>query len=341
MAQIYKVAVAGLGKRGKVHVDLFNKGERYEVVGIADVDADKVRDAAALAGGAEQFDDAAKMLSATRPDIFCFCTPPTLRLPFVKMAVDSGVKLIAYEKPMATNMTEAIQIRDLLRSAGVKSVQSHQRKYNTQFRKTKEIIDSGALGRIHTVYATATGWMMHMATHLADYIRFFNNEADAEWVIGQAHGREKLTDNHPSPDYIGGFIQFANGVRGIIETGSLAPDVPEVEYWWRKVRIGAQGTEGFAECFVGGGWRAVTASRGAEGSDEGTWDAEAEQIPYIEDIALWLDGVKHHPCDGEGGFKDVEIMCGLMRSVVERRKIDFPLGPGEPELEAIARVLPE
>ncbi|MGC8863866.1 MAG: hypothetical protein ACP5R5_13975, partial [Armatimonadota bacterium] len=152
--------------------------------------------------------------------------------------------------------------------------------------------------------------------------------------------RGKLTDNHPSPDYLAGFIQFANGVRGIIEVGEFAPDVPEVDYWWRKVRFIVQGTEGFAEVHVGGGWRAVTKSRGAEGSEEGTWDADHEQVPYIQDIALWLDGVKHHPCDGEGGFKDQEIMCALMRSAVERRRIDLPLGPGEPELEALARVLP-
>jgi predicted dehydrogenase len=324
-----------------VHADAFYKNPRFKVVGLADVDRERVEGAAELCGNPEMFDDAGAMLAATKPDIFCFCTPPTLRLPFVKLGVENGAKLIAYEKPMATNMTEAIEIRNLLRSAGVKSVQSHQRKYNIQFQKVKQIIDSGALGQIHTVYGTATGWMMHMATHLADYIRFFNNDAEAEWVIGQAHGREMLTDNHPSPDYLGGFIQFDNGVRGILETGSLAPDVPEVEYWWRKARIGAQGTEGFAECFVGGGWRAVTASRGYEQSDEGTWDADHEQVPYIEDIALWLDGTKHHPCDGEGGFKDQEIMCGLMRSAIERRQITFPLRPGEPELNALARVLPE
>ena len=62
----------------------------------------------------------------------------------------------------------------------------------------------------------------------------------------------------PSPDYIAGFIQFANGVRGIIECGAGAPDVPEVDYWWRKCRIGAQGSEGFAEVLTGGGWRAVS-----------------------------------------------------------------------------------
>jgi len=340
MPGTYTVAIAGLGKRGKVHADVFQRVGRFKVVGLTDVDESRYADAATLCGNPPFFADAGEMLKSTKPDIFCFCTPPTVRLPLIKLGVASGVKLIAYEKPMATSMTEAIQIRDLLRSAGVKSVQSHQRKYNVQFAQCRKVVDSGALGRIHTIYATGTGWMMHLATHLADYMRWFNGDAEAEWVIGQAIGREKLTDNHPSPDYLAGFIQFANGVRGIMEVGELAPDVPEVDYWWRKVRFLIQGTEGFAEVHVGGGWRAVMATRFPEGSDKGTWDADHEQVPYIEDIALWLDGTKHHPCDGEGGFKDQEIMCALMRSAVERRKIDLPLGPAEPELDALARVLP-
>lgn len=341
MSKVYTVGIAGCGKRGKVHADLFYRNPRFEVVGVADVDPAKTAECAAICGNPEQFDDAEKMLEVKKPDVFCFCTPPTLRLPFIRMAVNNRVKLVAYEKPMAVSMSECIEIRRLLNDAGIKSVQSHQRKYNPQFQAVKKIIDSGRIGRIQTIYAHCTGWMMHMATHLADYVRWFNNNDEIEWVIGLAHGKEKFEDNHPSPDYIGGFLQFNNGVRGIIETGSLAPDVPEVDYWWRKVRIGAVGTEGFAECFVGGGWRAATKDSQGIISGEGTWDADHEQLPYIEDIALWLDGVKHHDCDGEQGYKDAEVMFGLMRSVVQRRKIDFPLGPGEPELEALKAVLPD
>ena len=65
--------------------------------------------------------------------------------------------------------------------------------------------------------------------------------------MAQAAGRGKLADIHPSPDYIAGVVQFANGVRGDLECGAGAPDVPEVDYWWRKCRVGAQGTDGFAE----------------------------------------------------------------------------------------------
>ena len=32
---------------------------------------------------------------------------------------------------------------------------------------------------------------------------------------------------------------------------------------------------------------------------------------------------------------------GILRSVVERGQIGLPLGPGQPELEALAKVLPE
>jgi hypothetical protein len=54
----------------------------------------------------------------------------------------------------------------------------------------------------------------------------------------------------------------------------------------------------------------------------------------------WLDDeTKIHPCNGESAFKDFEIMMALCRSAVQRGKVMLPLGPGEPELEALKKVL--
>jgi len=56
----------------------------------------------------------------------------------------------------------------------------------------------------------------------------------------------------------------------------------------------------------------------------------------------WLDDeTKVHPCNGESAYKDLEIMMAFCRSVVQRGKVKLPLGPGEPELEALKRVLPD
>ncbi len=339
-AKRYSVAVYGTGKRGKVHAETFHKDERFQVVAICGRDRERLQAAAQLAGSPETYVDAARMLREVKPDVFCFCTPPAVRLPMVRLGVEHGCQVIAFEKPMAISFREATEIVDLCRKAGVKTVVSHQIKYGGHFQKVKELISSGALGHVHTVYGTTLGWLLQMGTHVVDYCRFFNNEADAEWVVGQVHGREKLADSHPSPDYALGVIHFANGVRGIVEAGSLAPDVPEVQYFWHKVRIGAQGTEGFAEALIGGGWRAVTRDSGGPISGPGCWNAQLDQPPYIRDIASWLDHPQRvHPCNGESAYKGFEIVMAICRSAIERRQIQLPLEPGDPEIEGLARLL--
>jgi predicted dehydrogenase len=229
----------------------------------------------------------------------------------------------------------------MVKKAGVKTVVSHQHRYGEHYQKVKEIIDSGTLGRIHTMYAHATGWSGHMMTHMIEYINWFNDYVDAEWVVGQADGKEKFEDAHVSPDYLAGLIQYSNGVRGVVETGEGAPDVPEVDYWWRKCRIGAQGTEGFAEVLTGGGWRAIHKGSGGMISGEGCMNYDHDMPPYIREIVDWLDDDSRvHQCSGENAYKGFEIMMGMMRSVVSRGKVTMPLGPGEPELEALRDALP-
>jgi predicted dehydrogenase len=339
--KVYKVMVVGVGKRGKHHAVAFQKNPRFEVVGLADSSAQQLGKAAAELGIQKTSLDALALAQEVRPDVFCFCTPPGIRMPLIRVGIACGARLIAYEKPMALSMNEAIDIRRAVNNAGVKTVVSHQHRYGEHYRKVKEIIDSGALGRIHTIHAHSSGWFLHLFTHLMEYMRWYNGYAAAEWVMGQAAGRGKLADNHPSPDYIGGFVQFVNGVRGIIECGAGAPDVPEVDYWWRKNKIGVYGTQGFAEVLTGGGWRAVTREQG-ELAGPGCMNYDLEMPPYVEDMARWLDDDRCvHPCNGESAYAGFEISMAMLRSVVQRGQVKLSLAPGEPEIEALRKVLPE
>jgi len=340
----YSVVVAGLGKRGIHHADAVAQNPCLRLAGLCDIDAGRLEAARAKYGVDQAGPEAAAVLQAVRPDVFIFCTLPQVRLPLIQAGVNSGARLIAFEKPVAVSTNEAIEMFRLTRAAGVKTVVSHQHRYGDHYRKVAEIIASGAIGRVHTVYGTAIGWMMHMFTHLVDYASWFNNYASPEWVAGQASGKGKFTDAHSSPDYICALVQYVNGVRGIFESGENAPDVPEVDSMWHKCRIGAQGTEGFAEVLTGkegkgGGWRAVT-PKGAH-SGPGFMDYAHDMPPYIQDIVNWLDDdAKVHPCNGERAYQGFEVMMGAMRSVVQRGRVALPLGEGEPELDALQRVLP-
>ena len=340
MSEKYRVVVVGMGKRGMHHAQAFQANSSFEVTGICDVDAARLAAAAAKLKPAVQGTDALDVALEARPDVFCFCTLPQLRASMIRIGIASGARLIAFEKPIALSSAEAMEIRKLLNDSGVLAVVSHQHRYGEHYRKVKEAIVNGALGRIHTVYGTATGWMMHLLSHLIDYMRWYNGEAEAEWVMAQAAGRGKLTDAHPSPDYIAGFIQFANGVRGIVESGAGAPDVPEVEYWWRKCRIGAMGADGFAEVLTGGGWRVIT--RTQVGAGPGSMNYDLDMPPYIQDIANWLDDpTQVHPCNFGSAYKGFEIMMALCRSAAHGGQVALPLTEGADELALLAARLPE
>jgi predicted dehydrogenase len=344
MAAKYRVVVVGMGKRGMHHATAFQANGRFEVVGVCDIDPARAKAAAAKLGLAAkdvaQDTDARRLAQSLRPDVFCFCTLPNVRAEMVRIGISSGARLIAMEKPVALTSAEGMEVRKLLDAAGVKAVVSHQHRYGEHYRKAKEVIASGALGHIHTVYGTATGWMMHMLSHLVDYIRWFNDGVEAEWVMAQAAGRGKLADIHPSPDYIGGFIHFANGVRGVIECGAGAPDVPEVDYWWRKCRIGAQGSDGFAEVLTGGGWRAVTQQGACSGG--GSMNYDLDMPPYIADMAAWLDdGRRVHPCNFESAYKGFEIMMAFCRSAAGGGQVALPLDTGADEIRMLRDAVPD
>ena len=333
----YRVMVAGMGKRGKHHAATFAADDSFELVGVCDVNADMLNSAVEALGLGDDVakgSDAAAMAMELKPDLFCFCTMPSIRFELVKAAVDCGAKMVAFEKPIGDNMNEAIRLKKIIEDSGIKAVVSHQHRYGVHYRKVKEIAESGALGRINTVYATATGWMTHMMTHMLDYMGWYNGYADAEWVMGQAAGKGKMNDNHPSPDYVTGIVQYANGVRGYVECGAGAPDQPEVAKWWGKNCIGIKGTEGFAEVLTNGGWRAVTKDGVQQG--EGAMNYELDMPPYVREMAEWLDDdSKVHQCCFDNAYKGFEIMMGILRSAANGGQVAMPIGEGPEELELL------
>jgi predicted dehydrogenase len=342
----YRVVVVGMGKRGMHHATAFAGSPRFELAGICSRDQKRLDAAAAklskvkMLGEVSMSTDVRALAAEVKPDVFCFCTPPHVRLPLIEIGIASGAKLVAFEKPVAMTSAEGVVIKQALDTAGVKAVVSHQHRYGEHYQMVKAIIGNGEIGKVYSVYGTATGWAAHMLSHLVDYTSWFNDYEPAEWVMGQAAGRGKLVDAHTSPDYVAGMVHFRNGVRGIYDCGAGAPDVPEVPYCWRKCRIGAQGTEGYAEVHTGNGWRAVT-KHGVR-SGPGGMDYDHDMSPYVQEMADWLDDdAKPHPLRFARAYQGFEIVSALYRSVIEGGQIPLPLTSGMDEIEGLKAKVPE
>ena len=344
----YKVAQAGCGSRGKIHIEAFlSNPDRFELTALCDLDADRLRAAADRFGVAKTYADAEEMLAAERPDVFCFVTPPAVRWALVEPAVRHGVRAIAFEKPMATSLAEARRIFDACGEASVKAVVSHQQKYGPHWQKVKALIDAGEIGEIVRVHACARGWLLQLGTHVVDYVMWLIGCPRAEWVVGCVHGAGGLADSHPSPDYVCGQIAFDSGVRAFVECGVLSPQRLDADHFWVDNTITVYGTHGYAWADTDGRWEAVTKSSAGRvlGEQLETWpvqQAEMLQAPYMSDLADWLDDdARTHPCNLDVSYHGFEIVTAFCLSALARRKVDLPLAdvPAEPVYEQLRRTL--
>ncbi|TVY11208.1 Gfo/Idh/MocA family protein [Paenibacillus cremeus] len=129
---------------------------------------------------------------------------------------------------------------------GIRTVVCHQHKYLPSFVKLKRVVDSGEIGEIVRIHGKTRGWLYNSGTHFVDYIVWINGGIKADWGVGHVHGKDKLDDSHPSPDYAFGELHFDNGVTGIIECGYLSPAYLSADRFWTDNRLTVYGTHGYA-----------------------------------------------------------------------------------------------
>lgn len=328
----YRVAQVGCGARGKTHIKGFvENSDRFEIVGLCDLNESVMKEAADRYGvHAPLYTDAERMLAETKPDIFCFVTHPDLRLSLVELGVKYQVKGISLEKPMATSLKDARQMRDLCDQNGIKAIVCHQHKYLASMKKLKAIVDSGEIGKIEKIHVGTQAWLSQLGTHYMDYALWINGGKRAKWVVGHVHGRKRLFDGHPSPDFVNGTILLEDRVRLYFECGYLSEQNLAEKDFWTDDRLTVYGSHGYAWAECNGAWAAFTKSTDGQlikgQGDE--WDKQSLviQAPYIRDLADWMDDDnKVHPCNMDISYHGFEILEGLCLSALDNVKIDFPI----------------
>jgi len=339
-----------MGHRGLVHADAFCElADRFELVGLCDLREEPLRNYAREHGLSDEilFTDAEAMLAATRPEVFCFITQPdTPRVFFTELAAKYGVKAIALEKPMALSLAEASAMVHLCQQHGIKGVVSHQQKYLTSLRKVKDLVQSGAIGDIMLITASCQATLTNLGTHYVDYVMWVNDFIPVEWVVGHVHGKDLLTNNHPSPNYVMGQLGFANGVRALVEFGLLSAAQMSPEHYWVDNRLTVYGTRGHAWGETDGRWGALV--DGEEMMEQGDdWDTQQStqlQPLYLAELADWLDGkIPDHSSNIEHAYLGYQILEALCISAMDHTRVELPLDPTRYEeiFTRMRRELPE
>ena len=146
-----KLGVAGLGRAFSLMAPTFGADPRVELVAGADP-RPEARERFAAEFGAKTFDSVEALCSHDAVQVVYVATPHQFHAAHA-LAAASCKKHLLVEKPMALTLEDCRAMIAAARKAGVQLIVGHSHSFDAPILKAREIVASGALGRVRMVSA--------------------------------------------------------------------------------------------------------------------------------------------------------------------------------------------
>jgi predicted dehydrogenase len=347
-----RVGVVGVRGVGLRHAQSFAALPEFEVVAGCDLVEAQAQEFAAQFPSAQAYTDYAQMLSEARPDVVVVATSTASHAALTIQAVEAGARGVYCEKPMSTNLADAIAMVEACRQHKSALVVNHQRRMLPVFITMRRLIEEGAIGNLELIRGGCAGDVLSDGTHLVDTVRHLNGDTDVSWVFAQIH-RERPNPDEPRGGGFnasggwryghvietGGFsiLQFANGVRAELATGAIQPrgrpyqDYEIVGSTGRMRRAGDRSDPALIiQTDDQPGWRPVEIDQ----TISGTLGGMAPSASYQRFAQMIHQGVDH-PMSGDTALKDQEVVMAIYESARLRDRVMLPLAQQRFPLELL------
>ena len=236
-----KIGIIGLGM-GRIHLEHYNKAPGARVVGLADLDEERLRQIKAMAPDAKGYTDAQEMLREEKPDLVSIALPNFLHEKMTLLALEAGAHVLC-EKPMSMNVESALRMRDKADACGKNLFINFSKRFSPVARTAKGLVEDGALGPVYHAYCQWTrrngipgfgGWfgqkdksgggpLIDLGVHELDQVLWLMGKAKPATVSGTAHYRRgleqarKMGKNFDVEDFATGFIRTDSGASILFE----------------------------------------------------------------------------------------------------------------------------
>lgn len=147
-----RIAIIGTGGIANSHINAYLQMEDVEIVGGADIIPGKARAFLDQHGltEAKDFDTAQELLDTLKPDAVSVCTYNSTHAVCAIAALKAGSHVLL-EKPMTVTLADAVAIRKAEKETGKILTVGFQPRYDGRMKKIKEIVQSGALGKVYYI----------------------------------------------------------------------------------------------------------------------------------------------------------------------------------------------
>lgn len=229
------VGIIGAGRIGQLHVSNLKNMRGVRVKAVSDVVVDHLHDWAKENGVETLTTDYHDLLTDPDIDAIFICSPTSTHADIIKEAARAK-KHIFCEKPVSFTVEQSEEALEVVKQEGVKLQVGFNRRFDPNFKKVREAVQSGTIGEAHVLKITSRdpqpppveyvrqsgGLFMDMMIHDFDMARYVMN---SEVVEVSAHGAvliDPAIGEAGDVDTAIVTLKFANGALGVIDNSRQA-----------------------------------------------------------------------------------------------------------------------
>jgi len=261
MKEAIGIGLIGAGRAGMIHARNFaTRVPNAKMIAVSDVVEESARQAAVELGIGVWYTDWRELLTNSAIDAVVVVTPTKFHCEIVVEAARAK-KHILCEKPMAMDREECLRMNEAAGANGVNLQIGFMRRFDANFKRARELIDSGAIGQVVTVKSLTHGpstpheWMYDIGksngplaevnSHDIDTLRWFTgSDAESLYAIAGNFRCDNARARYPDfYDTVLMNVRMKNGMLGNIDGAQ------GVQYGY-DARVDIVGTDGHIE--IGG-----------------------------------------------------------------------------------------
>ncbi|WP_020579090.1 Gfo/Idh/MocA family protein [Actinopolymorpha alba] len=233
-----RVGIIGAGIMGAKHAAAVAGDPRAEVAGVADVSLEAARKLAASVAAPLVSDDYAALLASDDIDLVTVATPDHLHAEICRRAARAG-KHVLVEKPLTTNLAEADDLIDVVRSSGITAMVCFNHRWIPSYAQAWQEVAAGRIGQPVMAYARKNdriyvptemlGWASattpawFLSSHDIDLVCWYLGGRAVEVYATAVSGvlRERGVE---TPDAIQAQVRFDHGAVATFESCWIYPN---------------------------------------------------------------------------------------------------------------------
>lgn len=271
-----KIGSIGLGRLGYEHAsNIAARVPGAELTALCELDARKLAEAAKEMNVAYTYTDYEEMCKNPELDAICIVSPSAFHTDHIRIAMEHG-KHVFCEKPLDTTVQQCFRAEQIVKSHTDKIFMlGFMRRYDISYRKAKEKIDRGDIGRIILIRAYTQdpiasiestlkfaphsgGQFLDMCVHDIDLCHWLTGGKKPQnlWAIGGCFAYPEYRQWNDG-DNVSCLIQYEDDTMAFLFAGRTAAQGCNVETeiigTKGSLRIGSVGTDSMLEVLNGNG----------------------------------------------------------------------------------------